>query len=70
MSFRAETYRVLIASPSDLAEEREAGDRGNQKHAVALVVPLNKFLARVAWPFYICSDSAVPAEIAGPIVGV
>ena len=24
MSFRAETYRVLIASPSDLAEEREA----------------------------------------------
>jgi hypothetical protein len=24
MSFRAETYRVLIASPSNLAEEREA----------------------------------------------
>jgi hypothetical protein len=48
MSFRAETYRVLIASPSDLAEEREAGDRGNQKHALALVVPLNKFLARLA----------------------
>src|SRR5271154_5017520 len=24
MSFRAETYRVLTASPSDLAEEREA----------------------------------------------
>src|SRR5271154_5210411 len=24
MLFRAETYRVLIASPSDLAEEREA----------------------------------------------
>jgi hypothetical protein len=24
MSFRTETYRVLIASPSDLAEEREA----------------------------------------------
>jgi len=33
-------------------------------------VPLNKFLARVALSFYICSHSAVPAEIAGPIVGV
>ena len=25
-----------------------SGDRGDQKHAVALVAPLNKFLARVA----------------------
>ena len=24
--------------------------------------PLNKFLARVAWSFYICSCAAVPAE--------
>jgi hypothetical protein len=37
---------------------------------VALVVPLNKFLARVAQAFYICSHNAVPAEIAGPIVGL
>ena len=48
MSFRAETYRVLIASPSDLAEEREAATEAIKNIAMALVVPLNKFLARVA----------------------
>ncbi len=45
MSFKAETYRVLIASPSDLAEERraamEAINEWNSLHAAAeSVVPL------------------------------
>ncbi|MGF1623945.1 MAG: DUF4062 domain-containing protein [Alphaproteobacteria bacterium] len=39
MSFRAETYRVLIASPSDLAEERRAAanaiNEWNAQHAAA-----------------------------------
>ena len=39
MPFRSETYRVLIASPSDLAEERqavtEALNEWNAQHAVA-----------------------------------
>lgn len=39
MSFRAETYRVLIASPSDLAEERDAAadavHEWNAQHAAA-----------------------------------
>jgi hypothetical protein len=30
--------------------------------------PLNKFLARVASLFYVCSCNAVPAEVAEPIV--
>jgi hypothetical protein len=30
MSFRAETYRVMIGSPSDLGEEREAATHANQ----------------------------------------
>jgi hypothetical protein len=39
MPFRSETYRVLIASPSDLAEERQAATEAvnewNAQHAVA-----------------------------------
>jgi hypothetical protein len=39
MPFTSETYRVLIASPSDLAEERhaamEAVNDWNAQHAVA-----------------------------------
>jgi hypothetical protein len=44
MTFRADTYRVLIASPSDLAEERtaatEAINEWNAQHAVAESVVL------------------------------
>src|SRR3954469_2463507 len=44
MSFQAETYRVLIASPSDLAEERlaatEAINDWNAQHAAAESVVL------------------------------
>lgn len=44
MSFRAETYRVLIASPSEMAEERNAAtdaiNEWNEQHAVAESVVL------------------------------
>src|ERR1700731_4094312 len=44
MSFKAEIYRVLIASPSDLAEERqvatEAINEWNSQHAIAEAVVL------------------------------
>jgi len=44
MSFKAEIYRVLIASPSDLAEERqvatEAVNEWNSLHAAAESVVL------------------------------
>jgi hypothetical protein len=44
MSFKADTYRVLIASPSDLAEERQAATEAvndwNAQHAVAESVVL------------------------------
>jgi hypothetical protein len=44
MSFKAEIYRVLIASPSDLAEEREVATEAinewNSQHAVAEAVVL------------------------------
>jgi hypothetical protein len=44
MSFKSQTYRVLIASPSDLAEERlaaaEAVNDWNAQHAVAEAVAL------------------------------
>jgi hypothetical protein len=32
--------------------------------------PLNKFLARVAWSFYVCSCTAVSVEIDEPIIGL
>ena len=39
MSFKSQTYRVLIISPSDLAEERQAATEAvndwNVQHAVA-----------------------------------
>ena len=39
MAFKSETYRVLIASPSDLSEERDAATQAvhdcNALHAVA-----------------------------------
>ena len=44
MSFKAETYRVLIASPSDLVEERlaasEAVGEWNAQHAASELVVL------------------------------
>ena len=44
MSFKAEIYRVLIASPSDLADERqvttEAINEWNSLHAVAKSIVL------------------------------
>ena len=44
MSFKAQTYRVLIASPSDLAEERQAATEAvnewNAQHAVSESVVL------------------------------
>jgi hypothetical protein len=44
MSFKAETYRVLIASPSDMAEERQAAtdaiNEWNVQHAAAESVVL------------------------------
>ena len=44
MPFKAEIYRVLIASPSDLAEERQAAtdaiNEWNSQHAVAESVVL------------------------------
>ena len=48
MSFSSETYRVLIASPSDLPEEREAAtdaiNEWNAQHAAAegvVLLPVN-----------------------------
>jgi len=44
MPFKAEIYRVLIASPSDLTEERQAAtdaiNEWNSQHAVAESVVL------------------------------
>jgi hypothetical protein len=44
MSFKSETYRVLIASPSDLGEERQAATEAvndwNAQHAAAEAVVL------------------------------
>jgi hypothetical protein len=44
MAFRSETYRVLIASPSDSAEERQAATEAindwNAQHAVAEAIVL------------------------------
>ena len=44
MSFKSQTYRVLIASPSDLADGRQAATEAvndwNAQHAVAEAVVL------------------------------
>ena len=59
MSFRAETYRVLIASPSDLAEERQAATEAindwNSQHASAESV----VLLPVKWETHATPQSGV-----------
>ena len=64
MSFRAETYRVLIASPSDLAEERQAATEAindwNSQHASAESV----VLLPVKWETHATPRSGVrPQEV-------
>jgi hypothetical protein len=55
MSFKAQVYRVLIASPSDLAEERQAAtdaiNEWNSQHAAAestILLPKRAIGARIA----------------------
>jgi hypothetical protein len=59
MSFISETYRVLIASPSDLAEERQAATDAvndwNAQHAVAESV----VLLPVKWETHATPQSGV-----------
>src|ERR1039457_1435701 len=59
MSFKSETYRVLIASPSDLTEERqvatEAVSEWNAQHAVAESV----VLLPVKWETHATPQSGV-----------
>src|ERR1700690_2174410 len=59
MSFKSETYRVLIASPSDLTEERqvatEAVNEWNAQHAVAERV----ILLPVKWETHATPQSGV-----------
>jgi hypothetical protein len=59
MSFRAEIYRVFIASPSDLMEERqvatEAINEWNSQHAVAESV----VLLPVKWEIHATPRSGV-----------
>src|SRR6266581_9631463 len=59
MAFRSETYRVLIASPCDLAEERqvatEAVNDWNAQHAVAEAV----VLLPVKWETHATPQSGV-----------
>lgn len=59
MSFKSETYRVLIASPSDLPEERQAATEAvndwNAQHAVAESV----VLLPVRWETHATPQSGV-----------
>lgn len=59
MSFKSETYRVLIGSPSDLAEERQAATEAvyewNAQHAVAESV----VLLPVKWETHAVPQSGV-----------
>jgi hypothetical protein len=59
MSFRSETYSVLIASPSDLSEEREAATQAvngwNAQHAAAEAV----VLLPVKWETHATPQSGV-----------
>jgi len=59
MSFKSETYRVLIASPSDLAEERQAATEAindwNAQHALAESV----VLLPVKWETHATPQSGV-----------
>jgi hypothetical protein len=64
MSFRSETYRVLIASPSDLVEERQAATEAiqdwNSQHAAAE----SKVLLPVRWETDVAPKSGVrPQEV-------
>jgi hypothetical protein len=71
MSFRAETYRVLIASPSDLSEERQAATEAinewNAQHAAAEAV----VLLPVKWETHATPRSGVrpQAAISQQLVG-
>src|SRR5574341_1775334 len=64
MSFTSETYRVLIASPSDLAEERQAATEAindwNAQHAVAESV----VLLPVKWETHAMPQSGVRPQLA------
>jgi hypothetical protein len=64
MPFRAETYRVLIASPSDLSEERQAATEAinewNAQHAAAEVV----VLLPVKWETHATPRSGVRPQAA------
>jgi hypothetical protein len=59
MSFKSETYRVLIASPSDLSEERQAAtdavNEWNAQHAAAESV----VLLPVKWETHATPQSGV-----------
>lgn len=64
MSFKSETYRVLIASPSDLSEERQAATEAvnewNAQHAAAESV----VLLPVKWETHATPQSGVrPQEV-------
>lgn len=64
MAFRAQTYRVLIASPSDLAEERQAATEAvsewNAQHAAAESV----VLLPVKWETHAKPESGVTPQAA------
>jgi hypothetical protein len=59
MPFKSETYRVLIASPSDLTEERqtatEAVNEWNAQHSVAESV----VLLPVRWETHVLPQSGI-----------
>jgi hypothetical protein len=62
MSFKSETYRVLIASPSDLVEERQAATEAvndwNAQHAVAESV----VLLPVKWETHAIPQSGIKPQ--------
>lgn len=62
MPFKSETYRVLIASPSDLAEERQAATEAinewNAQHAVAE----STILLPVRWETHATPESGVKPQ--------
>jgi hypothetical protein len=64
MSFKSETYRVLIASPSDLAEERHAAtdavNEWNAQHATAEAA----VLLPVRWETHAMPESGVRPQAA------
>jgi hypothetical protein len=74
-AIRGSTRRRAPCLPSCRRRVR-LGDAGLSTSADATLAktgggnatPLNKFLAKVALPFYVCSRTAVPEETAAPIV--